>query len=157
MTPGFATDLLPAHLRRMRLTAAASMALTVTAALASFRLPHLRATGLSPLAVGLLALAGSLWIGFTANRHARKLMERIRNAWEGHGDAARLLADHWRVLTAVLLRLQVITLLGLATAAAGTGPTAALLHFALVLVLTALAWPTEHKTLLLLRRVGALD
>ncbi len=148
-------QLLPGHLRRMRLTAAASLAVPVLAAVVSFRLPRI-AAGLPPLAVSFLALAGSLWIGFSADRHARKLMERIRRRHEEHGDTARLLADHWRVLVAVLLRLQVVTLLGLATAVSGTGPTAALLHFALAAILMGLAWPTEHKTLLLLRRTGVL-
>ncbi len=156
MTRSHVAELLPLHLRRMRWTAAASMALTAAAAAAAFRLPRLPAAGLPPLAVSFLALAGSLWIGFSADRHARRLMERIRGAFEDHGDPARLLADHRKVLAAVLLRLQVITLLGLVTAVSGSGPTAALLHFVLALVLTALAWPTEHKTLLLLRRVGVL-
>ena len=155
MTPTPAAGLLPRHLRRMRLTAEASMAFVAAAAVASYHLPRVEAAGLPPLAVSFLALAGSLWIGFSADRHARKLMERIRRAFEEHGDTRRLLDDHWKVLGAVLLRLQVITLLGLATAVSGTGPTAALLHFALALVLMGLAWPTEHKTLLLLRRVGA--
>ncbi len=148
--------LLRGHLRRMRLTAALFLASVLAAAVAVELLPRHRLGAISPLAVTAGTLAVSLWLAFTADRWSRKLLARIREAYEEHRDVSHLLAGHFRVYLAVLARLELILLAAIVTAISGSGPTPALFQVILTAVLMLLAWPTEHKTRLLLRRAGAI-
>jgi multisubunit Na+/H+ antiporter MnhB subunit len=155
--PAQLRDLLARHLRRMRLAAILSAFTVVAGAVAVFHLPRRPLGGVSPLAVTAGTLAVSLWLAFTADGRSRTMLARIRKAFEEHGDTARLLRDHFRVYLVVLARLEVILLAAVVTAVSGSGPTPALFQVILTAVLMLLAWPTEHKARLLLRRAGAVD
>jgi hypothetical protein len=146
------SPILQRHLLRMRLTAVGFLASLPVAVVAAFFLPRVGMPHVSPHAVTFVCLGVSLWIAFTADRAARRAMVRIHDAFSVHGEQSRLLRDHYRVYLGVLLRLEVITLCGLATAMAGTGPRTTLWFLVVVSILMALAWPTEGKTRLLLRR-----
>ncbi len=148
--------LLRQHLRRMRLTATVFLASVVAAAAGVYTLPRHPLGGFSPLGVTAGTLAVSLWLAFTADGWSRKLLARIRERYEKHGDVARLLRDHLRVYLAVLVRLEIILLAAVVTAVSGSGPTPALFQVILTAVLMLLAWPSEHKARLLLRRAGAV-
>jgi len=148
--------LLPSHLRRMRLTAVAFLASVAAAAIGVYTLPRHHLGALPPLAVTAGTLAVSLWLAFTAESWSRKLLARIRERYEEHGDLGRLLRDHLRVYLAVLVRLEFILLAAVVTAVSGSGPTPALFQVILTAVLMLLAWPSEHKARLLLRRAGAI-
>lgn len=148
--------LLERHLRRMRLTAAVFLLSVAAAAGAVYLLPRHPLGHLSPLVVTAGTLAVSLWLAFTAEGWSRKLLGRIRDRFEEHQDVALLLDGHFRVYLAVLVRLEIILLAAVVTAVSGSGPTPALFQLILTAVLMALAWPTEHKTRLLLRRAGAI-
>ena len=150
-------DLLRRHLRRMRLAAAVSLGTVAVAGVAVYALPRHPLGRISPLAVTAGTLAVSLWLAFTADSRSRKLLARIREAYEKHGDVTRLLGDHFRVYLAVLVRLEVILLAAVVTAVSGSGPTPALFQVIVTAVLMLLAWPTEHKARLLLRRAGAIE
>jgi len=54
-------------------------------------------------------LAMSLWVAFTAERDARLRLDRAKRAFAVHGDASRLLRDHWVVLLVVLLAARGLT------------------------------------------------
>ena len=92
---------LQAHLRRMRVTVVVALAVAVGVAIAAFVLPYQGSSVASPLTVTLVAAAGSLWIGFSANRDAATRMEKIRRAFAVHGDEGRLLRDHWLVYAVI--------------------------------------------------------
>ena len=149
--------MLDRHLRRMRGTALGFLITVAAAGAGVYLLPRHPLGGLPSLAVTAATLAVSLWLAFTADRWSSKLLARIREAYEEHGDVARLLADHHRVYLAVLVRLEVILLAAVVTSVSGSGPTPALFQVILTAVLMLLAWPTEYKTRLLLRRAGAID
>ena len=146
------SEILKRHLLRMRLTAVAFLATLPAAVVVAFFLPRVTIPRLSPHIVTFICLGISLWVAFTADRAARHAMTRIHDAYSTHGERSRLLRDHYRVYLGVLLRLEIITLCGLATATAGTGPRTTLWFLVVVSILMALAWPTEGKTRLLLRR-----
>jgi len=157
MNQGF--DLQPMlyrHLRRMRLTALGFLATVLVAAGGIYTLPRHPLGAIPPLGVTAGTLAISLWLAFTADRWSRKLLARIRERYEDDRDAAGLLTGHFKVYLAVLVRLEVILMAAMVTAVSGSGPTPALFQIILTAVLMLLAWPTEHKTRLLLRRAGAI-
>jgi hypothetical protein len=149
--------LLARHLRRMRMSWAA-FALTVpVVAVAGFLAPRLPTEVGSPLVVTGLVLAMCLWVAFTAERDARLRLERAKRAFAVHGGATRLLRDHRLVLLLVLLRLEIIVIGGLLTAVWGAGPRVGLCFVLAGGVLMALAWPTERKSKILLRRARELQ
>lgn len=147
---------LQAHLRRMRVTAVAALVVTVGVAVAALLLPYQGSWVASPLTVTLVAAAGSLWIGFSANRDAAVRMEKIRRAFAAHGDERRLLRDHWLVYALILIRLEMMALGGLVVALWGLGPFIGILLLILGALMVALTWPTARKSQLLLGRARAL-
>jgi hypothetical protein len=150
------TALLAHHLRRMRVVWAVFIATVPVAAAVGFGAPHLTTDVGSPLIVTLLVLAMSLWVAFTAERDARLRLDRAKRAFAVHGDASRLLRDHWVVLLVVLLRLEIIVLGGLVVAVWGVGPRIGLCFALAGGLLLALAWPTERKAHVVLQRAREL-
>jgi len=147
---------LQSHLLRMRITAVAALAVVIFAAIAAFVLPYRGSAVASPRTVTLVALAASLWIGFSANRDATGRLERIRRAFAVHGDEGRLLRDHWLVYLVVLFRLGMMVVAGLVVALWGSGPTFGIWLLILGGLTVVLTWPTTRKTQLLLGRARAL-
>ena len=147
---------LQSHLLRMRITAVAGLAVVVLVAIAAFVLPFRGSAVASPRTVSLVALAASLWIGFSANRDATVRLERIRRAFAVHGDEGRLLRDHWLVYMVVLIRLSMMVVAGLVVALWGSGPTFGIWLLILGGLMIVLTWPTTRKTQLLLGRARAL-
>ncbi len=147
---------LQSHLLRMRITAVAALAVVIFAAIAAFVLPYRGSAVASPRTVTLVALAASLWIGFSANRDATGRLERIRRAFAVHGDEGRLLRDHWLVYLVVLVRLGMMVVAGLVVALWGSGPTFGIWLLILGGLMIVLTWPTTRKTQLLLGRARAL-
>jgi hypothetical protein len=144
------------HLLRMRVTAVGFLATVPLAVLVAWIIPHRASATLSPATVTVVAVAASLWIGFSANRDAQKRLEQIRRAAAVHGDEARLLRDHWLVFIVVLLRLEVLVVGGVVVAVWGKGPAAGVWLVLLGGLMIALTWPTARKAQLLLGRVRAL-
>jgi hypothetical protein len=140
----------------MRITAVAGLAVVVLVAIAAFVLPFRGSAVASPRTVSLVALAASLWIGFSANRDATVRLERIRRAFAVHGDEGRLLRDHWLVYMVVLIRLSMMVVAGLVVALWGSGPTFGIWLLILGGLMIVLTWPTTRKTQLLLGRARAL-
>jgi len=147
---------LQSHLLRMRITAVAALAVVIFAAIAAFVLPYRGSAVASPRTATLVALAASLWIGFSANRDATGRLERIRRAFAVHGDEGRLLRDHWLVYLVVLFRLGMMVVAGLVVALWGSGPTFGIWLLILGGLMIVLTWPTARKTQLLLGRARAL-
>ena len=147
---------LETHLFRMRLTTGLFLATVPLAVLAAWFIPHRGSAAVSPATVTLVAVAASLWIGFSANRDASKRLEQIRRAAAVHGDEARLLRDHRLVYIVVLLRLEMLVIGGVVTALWGMGPGIGTWLVLLGGLMVALTWPTARKTRLLLGRVRAL-
>ena len=147
---------LQSHLLRMRITAVAALAVVIVAAIAAFVLQYRGSAVASPRTVTLVALAASLWIGFSANRDATGRLERIRRAFAVHGDEGRLLRDHWLVYLVVLVRLGMMVVAGLVVALWGSGPTFGIWPLILGGLMIVLTWPTTRKTQLLLGRARAL-
>jgi hypothetical protein len=133
------------HLVRMRVTWAVFLATVPLAAVAGFSLPRLDPAAATPTSLTLVVLAAVLWISFTAERDARKRLERAKRAFAAHGELVRLLRDHWFVFVLVLIRLDVIVGLGVVTAVWGAGPRVGLWFEILAGLLMVLAVPTEHK------------
>ena len=144
------------HLRRIRIVWAAFTVTVPVAAVAGFLAPHLTTDVGSPTVVTGLVLAVCLWVAFTAERDARLRLERAKLAFAVHGDVPRLLRDHSLVLLVVLIRLEIIVIGGLVTAVWGVGPRIGLCFALAGGVLMALAWPTERKSQILLRRAREL-
>jgi len=147
---------LQSHLLRMRLTAMVALAIVIVAAIAAFVLPYRGSAVASPRTVTLVALAASLWIGFSANRDATGRLERIRRAFAVHGDERRLLRDHWLVYLVVLFRLGMMVVAGLVVALWGSGPTFGIWLLVLGGLMVVRTWPTPRKIQLLLGRARAL-
>jgi len=147
---------LRSHLVRMRVTAVAGLVIVVLAAIAAFVLPYRGSAVASPRTVTLVAMAASLWIGFSANRDATSRLEKIRRAVAVHGDEGRLLRDHWLVYIVVLVRLGMMVVGGLVVALWGSGPKFGIWLLILGGLMIALTWPTRRKTQLLLGRARAL-
>ncbi len=140
------------HLGRMRRTWACALVSIPVASVIGFVLPRLEAAAATPTSVTLVAMAGSLWITFTAERDARSRLERVRRAFAVHGDLDRLLHDHWLVLLAVLVRLELVVVFGLVVAVWGSGPHVGVWLVVLAGLMIVLAWPTERKARLLIAR-----
>lgn len=147
---------LQSHLVRMRVTAVTGLIVVVGAAIAAFVLPYRGSAVASPRTVTLVALAASLWIGFSANRDATGRLGKIRQAFAVHGDEGRLLRDHWLVYLVVLVRLGMMVVGGLVVALWGSGPAIGIWLLVLGGLMIALTWPTLRKTQLLLGRARAL-
>ena len=148
---------LQSHLLRMRVTAFVGVVVVILSVVAAFVLPYRGSAVASPRTVTLVALAASLWIGFSANRDAAGRLERIRLAFAVHGDEGRLLRDHWLVYMVVLFRLGMMVVAGLIVALWGSGPTFGLWLLILGGLMIVLTWPTPRKTQLLLGRARALQ
>ena len=110
----------------------------------------------TPASVTLVALAAGMWICFTAERDARQRLERAKRAFAVHGELDRLLRDHWLVLLVVLFRLELVVGFGVVVAVWGSGPRVAIWFPILAGLLMALAWPSEHKTRLMIARAREL-
>jgi hypothetical protein len=147
---------LDAHLLRMRVTAVAGLIVVIVMAVAAFVLPYRGSAVASPRTVTLVALAASLWIGFSANRDAASRMAKIRRAFVVHGDEGRLLGDHWLVYIVILIRLEMMAIGGFVVALWGSGPVFGIWFLVLGGLMIALTWPTTRKTQLLLGRARAL-
>ncbi len=147
---------LEGHLRRMRITAVLALIMAGGAILAAFVLPYRGSAVASPLTVTLVAVAGALWVGFSANRDAANRMEKIRRAFAVHGDEDRLLFDHWLVYVVILVRLEIMVVGGLVVALWGLGPVFGVWVLVLGLLMIGLTWPTARKSRLLLGRARAL-
>jgi hypothetical protein len=147
---------LRAHLLRMRVAAVTALLVTLAGAVTAYVLPYRGSSVASPLTVTLVAIAGSLWIGFSANRDAAARMEKIRRAFAVHGDEGRLLRDHWLVYAVILVRLEMMVLGGLVIALWGLGPVFGIWVIVLGGLMVALTWPTRRKSQLLLGRARAL-
>ena len=147
---------LQSHLLRMRVTAVVGVVVVIVSVVAAFVLPYRGSTVASPRTVTLVALAASLWIGFSANRDAANRLEKIRRAFAVHGNEGRLLRDHWLVYLVVLIRLEMMAVGGLVVALWGSGPTFGIWFLSLGGLMIALTWPTTRKTQLLLGRARAL-
>ena len=146
---------LRSHLLRMRVSAVAGLVVVIVAAIAAYVLPYRGSAVASPRTVTLVALAASLWIGFSANRDATGRLERIRRAFTVHGDELRLLRDHWLVYVAVLFRLEMMAVGGLVVALWGSGPKFGIWLLIMGGLMIVLTWPTLRKTQLLLGRARA--
>jgi hypothetical protein len=140
----------------MRRTGLVLIGTLAVLAVTVFFLPRLANDLTGPMGATLIAAAAALWIGFSANRDARTRMDRIKRAFAVHGDVARLLRDHHRAYLAVLSRLLAVAGCGIVVTVWGAGPRLALAFFILAGILLAMAWPTEHKTQLLIKRAQAL-
>ena len=149
-------DLIASRLRTMRIVWGVFVATAAAVAAACFFLPRLRAEAASPAMVTLLALAGCLWVTFTADRDARARLARAKRAFAVHGDLGRLLTDHLRVFLVVLLRLEIVVVCSVVVAVWGGGPSIGIWFALLAGVMMGLAWPTERKTLLLVERAEEL-
>jgi hypothetical protein len=147
---------LEAHLVRMQAIAVAALMVAVGVGVGAFVLPYRGSSVASPLTVTLVAVAGSLWIGFSANRDAAARMEKIRRAFAVHGDEAKLLRDHWLVYAVILVRLEMMVLGGLVVALWGMGPVFGVWLVVLGGLMVVLTWPTSRKSQLLLGRARAL-
>ena len=147
---------LRSHFLRMRVTAGVGLVVVFFAAIAAFVLPYRGSAVASPRTVTLVALAASLWIGFSANRDAAGRLERIRRAFSVHGDEGRLLRDHWLVYMVILVRLGMMVVAGLVVALWGSGPTFGIWLLILGGLMIVLTWPTTRKTQLLLGRARVL-
>jgi hypothetical protein len=122
---------------------------------ASFALPRARSEILSPLGITLAAVAGALWIGFSANSDARRRLRQVKRGFAAHGELQRLLREYLVVYCLVLLRLQLMAGAGLVVARWGGGPWLSLwLHLAAVAMIL-LSWPTRRKIELLVARAKA--
>ena len=144
------------HLHRMRASTGVFLATIPLAVAVVFVVPHRGAANVSPTTVSLVAIAASLWIGFSANRDARNRLEQIKRAGAVHGDEVRLLRDHWLVYIAILVRLEMLVIGGVVVALWGLGPAIGVWLVVLGGLMIALTWPTARKAQLLLGRVRAL-
>lgn len=144
------------HLARMRATAAAALLLVVLAVVAAFAMHYRGSAVASPTTVTLVAVAGTLWVGFTATRDADRRLEVIRRAFAVHGEEVRLLREHWIVYLVVVIRLSVMVLAGVVVALWGLGPRVGIWLTLLGGLMIALTWPTRRKIQLLLGRARAL-
>jgi hypothetical protein len=140
----------------MRVTAVAALVVAAGVAVLAFVLPYRGSSVASPLTVTLVAAAGSLWIGFSANRDAAGRMEKIRRAFAVHGNEGRLLRDHWLVYAVILIRLEMMVLGGLVASLWGLGPIFGIWLLILGALMIVLTWPTARKSQLLLGRARAL-
>ena len=140
------------HLWRMRLTWGLFLATVPIAMVAGVIVPRRVADAASPMTVTLLAVAGSLWVALTADRDARFRLDRAKRAFAVHGDVSRLLRDHWLVFLIVMSRLGIVVVCSVVVAVWGVGVATGIWIALLGGVMMALAWPSAHKTELLIER-----
>ena len=157
MTMADDTESVRSHLRRMRLGWGAFVATVPFAVAVASAAPRLTSKLGSPSTLTLLALAVSLWVGFTAERDSRSRLDRIKRAFAVHGDLTRLLRDHLAVFLIVMLRLEIIVLGGVVIAIWGIGPRLGVWIVALGGLMMGLAWPTVRKTRILILRARELQ
>jgi len=141
----------------MRITWALFLATIPVAAVACYHLPRLDPAAATPTAVTLVGLAASLWISFTAERDSRVRLDRGKRGFAVDEDLGRLLRNHWVVLMTVMLRLEILVVMGIVTAVWGLGPRVAVWFVLLAGLMMLLAWPSEHKTRLLIYRARERD
>ncbi len=144
------------HLLRMRLVTSLFLLTVPAAGVGAFFLPRRRLAAVSPPAVLAITALIAAWYAFTINRFAARRLYRVRESFDSHGNVRRLLSGHFQTHLRVLIRLEVIVLCGLINAESGAGPHTTVWYVLAAGLLMLLAWPTEHKTMLLLRRVGAI-
>jgi hypothetical protein len=145
------------HLRRMRLTWLVFLITAPVAVTVGFRLPRLDPAAATPTAVTLVALAASLWISFTAEHDSRVRLDRGKRAFAVDRDLDRLLRNHWLVFFTVMARLEILVLMGIVTSVWGLGPRVGMWFGLLAGLMILLAWPSEHKTRLLIFRAREED
>jgi len=145
------------HLARMRVTWAFFLVTIPVAAVACYNLPRLDPAAATPTVVTLVGLGASLWVAFTAERDSRVRLDRGKLAFAVDGDLDRLLRNHWLVFATVLLRLEILVVMGIVTAIWGLGPRLAVWFVLLAGLMMLLAWPSEHKTRLLIFRAREDD
>ena len=144
------------HIKAMRRSALTLGGFLMAAAVGAFFLPRLPNDLVNPMGATLIGAAAALWIAFSANRDARARMDRVKRAFAVHGQFDRLFRDHHRAYLMVLLRLMAVATCGIVVAVWGAGPRLGLAFFILAAILMAMAWPTDHKTRLLIKRAQAL-
>ena len=144
------------HLKAMRRTGLVLVGALIVLTITVFFLPRRANDLVGPVGATLIAAATALWIGFSANRDARSRMDRVKRAFAANGEIERLFRDHHRAYLAVLSRLLAVAGCGVVVAVWGAGPRLGLAFFILAAILMAMAWPTDHKTQLLVRRAEAL-
>jgi hypothetical protein len=149
-------DVIRVHLRRMRTVSISVFVVLAVTAVVLFWLPRLHNEMLGPKGITLVAAAAALWIGFTANSDARGRLERIKRAHAVHGVVQRLLRDFFVVYLVVLARLVAVAACGVAVSVWGAGPGLGAAFVGLAGLLNLMAWPTEHKTRLLIQRAESL-
>ncbi len=148
-------DILRRHERQLRwLTVGALVGFPLMGYL-GFVIPRF-SIGVPPVWMTAAALAGGLVLSLRVEKVAQHLVISLKDRYASRGDVSQLLADHRRTLLLVLVMLEGIGLAGLLVAVAGSGARAALWFQGAGIVLTVLAWPTEHKVRLLLRRAQEL-
>ncbi len=145
------------HEHRLALLVAGALGLFVVEAAAGFFLPRRPLVpGLSSIWVTAAALALGLFLSLHVEKVAARRVVQAREAYVASGDVGSLLGDHVRIYLTVLAMLQGIGVLGLLVAVSGAGPRAALWFHGAGAILTALAWPTDHKVRLYLDRAETL-
>ncbi len=144
------------HIKAMRRSALVLGGLLLPTAVGAFFLPRLANDLVNPMGATLIGAAAALWIAFSANRDARTRVDRVKRAFAVHGQFDRLFRDHHRAYLVVLLRLLAVAACGIVVTVWGAGPRLGLAFFILAAILMAMAWPTDHKTRLLIRRAQAL-
>jgi hypothetical protein len=148
-------DVLRRHERSLRLLTVGALLGFPLMGYLGFVIPRF-SIGVPPVWMTAAALAGGLLLSLRVEKVAQRLVISLKNRFASGGDVSRLLADHRRTLLLVLVMLEGIGLAGLLVAVAGSGPRAALWFHTAGVVLTFLAWPSEHKVRLLLRRAQEL-
>lgn len=143
-------DPLDRHLWRLRALGAAFVPVVPLAWWLTVSLSRAAVRWLPPTAVTVLAGGIGIGLAFTAERAARKRLERARNGYADAPDRHRLLAAHLRTYLTVLVRLAAVAALGPVVAVWGTGPLAGSGLVAVAAALMLMAWPTEAKGELLL-------
>jgi hypothetical protein len=152
VTPG---DLARHRRRLVLLTGATALCFPLLAA-AGFLLPRVPLPGIRPAWVTAAALVAGLFLSLRVEKVAQRLVFRVKEAYAAGGNTAGLLRGHVHAYLVILAWLLGIGLAGLAVALAGAGPRAALWFHGAGFLLTLLAWPTERKVRLLLRRAQDL-
>lgn len=143
-------DPLTRHLWRLRALGAAFAPVVPLAWWLTVSLPPARPPGVPRMAVTLLAGGLGIALAFTAERSARRRLERARDGYAHAPDRNRLLGAHLRTYLTVLVRLAAVAALGPAVSVWGTGSLAGSGLVAVAAALMVMAWPTEAKGELLL-------
>jgi hypothetical protein len=143
-------DPLTRHLWRLRALAVAFLPAIPLAWWLTVSVSRGRLGWLPPMAVTLLAGALGIGLAFTAERSARRRLERARDEYVRAPDRVRLFAAHLHTYLTVLVRLSAVAALGPVVAVWGSGALAGSGLVAVAAALMLMAWPTEAKGELLL-------